>query len=52
MALASDIVKEILDTNLSDQPLLEMLDQILSEIACYDKLLHLREQLAAKNPSD
>ena len=45
-------MKEILETNLSDQPLLEMLDQILNEIACYDKLLYLREQLAAKNPSE
>jgi GTPase involved in cell partitioning and DNA repair len=52
VGLASDIVKEILDSNLSDQPLLEMVDQILNEIACYDKLLHLREQLAIKNPQD
>ena len=29
-----------------------MLDQILNEIACYDKFIYLREQLVAKNPSD
>lgn len=29
-----------------------MLDQILQEMACFDKLLKLRESLAAKNPSD
>lgn len=50
VAAASEIVKEILDQNVNDQPLMEMVDQILNEIACYDKLLYLREQMAVKNP--
>ena len=52
LASAEEIIKEILDSNMSDQPLLDMLDQILQEMACYDKLLKLRENLAVKNPSD
>lgn len=43
---------EILDSNINDQPLLEMLDTILQEMQLYDKLLKFREALAVKNPKD
>jgi hypothetical protein len=36
---AKDIIKEILDANINDSPLLEMLDQILQEMHLYDNLL-------------
>ena len=49
---ANEIVSEIISANINDAPLLEMLDSILQEIECYDKLLQLREELAKKNPSD
>jgi hypothetical protein len=45
-------VSEIISANINDAPLLDMLDSILQEIECYDKLLQLREELAKKNPSD
>ncbi len=45
-----EIVKEILDNNISDQPLLEQADTILQEISCYDKLLQVREKLSQKYP--
>ena len=52
LVAANDIIKEILDASITDQPLLEMLDQILQEMATYEKLLHLREELAKRNPAD
>jgi protein involved in temperature-dependent protein secretion len=45
-------VREIGEGNINDEPMLEMLDQILQEMHLYDKLLKFREALAAKNPSD
>lgn len=51
-ASADEIIKEVLDSNINDQPLLDMLDQILQEMQVYDKLLKFREAIAVKNPSD
>ena len=50
--LGDEIIKEILDRNVNDQPLLDMLDQILTEMTQYEKLLQLREKIATKNPAD
>jgi len=47
-----EIVKEILDTKVSDGPLLEQVDVILQEIGCFERLLTLREKLAQMYPGD
>ena len=49
---ATEVVKEIIETNINDGPLLELLDSILQETECYEKLLLLREEMAKKNPAD
>lgn len=45
LAEADSILKEILDSKLTDVPLLEQVDSIMSEMGCFDRLLMLREKL-------
>eukprot|EP00347_Sterkiella_histriomuscorum_P023059 403336110 len=47
-----EIVKEILESKINDQQLLEQADVIMQEIGCYEKLLVLREKLQQLNPND
>lgn len=51
-ALSGEIVKEVIEGNINDQPLLELLDQVLTEVGSYELLLKMRESIAAKNPGD
>ena len=47
-----DIIKELLEGSVSDQPLLEQMDTILQEMGCSERLLVVREKLAQKFPQD
>lgn len=45
LADVDEIVKELMEGNVNDQPLLEQVDTILQEMGCSERLLQVRERM-------